>query len=369
MDKKAILVVDDMEINRVILQNFLNEDYEIILAEDGLEALDVLDHDYTNIGCILLDLLMPNLDGYGVLEGMAKRSLIGKVPVIIITGERDIDTEQKCFDLGASDFITKPFNAMIVKRRVNNQVRLSNYQKDLQHQVEVKTEELRKQAEKLKETNVKIIDILGNVVESRNLESGEHVKRVRGFARILGMQLMKDFPEYGLTKSRVEMIAQASALHDVGKIAISDAVLLKPGRLTDEEFEIMKTHTTKGCDILDNIHGIWTDDYKKTSYEICRHHHERFDGRGYPDKLAGEDIPLSAQIVSVGDVYDALVSERCYKKPFSKEEAYDMITNNKCGVFNPKLMTAFANCREEFEALADENEKKVVLRENDVVIN
>lgn len=365
--KKTILIVDDMEINRIILEEFLSEKYDVILASDGVEAVDKIDRLDGQIACILLDLMMPRMDGFGVLDEMSKRNLIGSIPVIVTTGERDIETEQKCFDLGASDFVQKPFNGQIIKRRVDNQVRLSNYHKDLEHQVEIKTIELQKQAEKLRKTNIKIIDILGNVVESRNLESGEHVKRVRGFARIIGLTLMENYPEYGLTRERVEMIAQASALHDVGKIAISDNVLLKPGRLTDEEFEIMKTHTTRGCEILDSIHGIWDEDYKKTSYEICRHHHERFDGRGYPDHLAGEDIPLSAQLVSVGDVYDALVSERCYKKPFSKAEAFEMITGGKCGVFNPKLMDCFAKCREQFEALADENAKEII-HENDVEI-
>jgi putative two-component system response regulator len=246
---------------------------------------------------------------------------------------------------------------------MRNIINLYSYQNRLEEKVEQQTEILMKQnrllkqqTAQLRENNVRIIDILGNVVESRNLESGEHIKRVKGFSRILGYQFMKDYPEYGLSETRVQMISEASALHDIGKIAIPDNVLLKPGRLTTEEFELMKSHTTRGCDILNGIEGIWEEDYRKTSYEICRHHHERYDGKGYPDHLKGEDIPISAQIVSVADVYDALVSERVYKDAYSKEEAFHMIINGECGVFSPKLLESFRHARLAFEKLADNND-------------
>lgn len=357
-----VLIVDDMEINRELLQEMLKDKYEIALAENGQQALQIMEKEKDKLAVVLLDLIMPEMDGFAVLEWMEEKKLIGEIPVIVISGETSAEAEKKCFDYGVSDFIKKPFSGAIVRRRIQNIANLFSYQNQLEEKVEMQTEVLRKQnktlqmqAKKLKENNIRIIDILGNVVESRNLESGEHVKRVKGFARILGYQLMKDYPEYGLTKERVEMIAEASALHDVGKIAIPDNVLLKPGRLTEEEFELMKSHTTRGCDILDHIEGIWEDDYRQTSYEICRHHHERYDGRGYPDRLAGEDIPLCAQIVSIGDCYDALVSERVYKSAFTKEEAFHMITHGECGVFSPKLMESFRNARKEFEYMADHN--------------
>lgn len=192
------------------------------------------------------------------------------------------------------------------------------------------------------------------MVECRNLESGEHVKRVKGFTRILAEQAMKDYPEYGLTPELIDMIFSASALHDVGKIAISDGILLKPGRLTKEEFDIMKTHTIKGCEVLEHIEDVWDETYGRISYEICRSHHERYDGRGYPDGLEGENIPVSAQLVSLADVYDALVSERVYKKAYSLEEAFRMIQAGECGVFSPKLLECFSRAREKFEQLAQE---------------
>ena len=358
--ENIVLVVDDMELNRELLEEMLKDEYEVILAENGKRAIELIQEYLERLSVVLLDLVMPEMDGFAVLKEMQKSQLITKVPVMVISGETS--EEAHCFDYGVTDFIQKPFNEKIVKKRIKNVVHLFAYQNELEDKVRMQTETLReqnqilqKQTEKLKENNIKIIDILGNVVESRNLESGEHVKRVKEFTRILGMQLMKDYPEYGLTEESVAMIAEASALHDVGKICIPDNVLLKPGRLTDEEFELMKTHTTQGCDILNNIHGIWEDDYKKASYEICRHHHERYDGRGYPDHLKGEVIPVSAQIVSIADVYDALVSERVYKAARSKDEAYDMIINGACGTFSPKLLESFRHARSDFEYLADHN--------------
>lgn len=357
-----VLVVDDMDMNRELLQEMLETDYTVIPAENGKKALEALERESDQIDAVLLDLVMPEMDGFAVLDVMREKEWISEIPVMVISGETSPEVEQKCLDMGVADFVRKPFNECVVKRRVKNTVELFSYQHELKEQVEKQTAMLKKQnrilqlqAEKLRENNIKIIDILGNVVESRNLESGEHIKRVKGFARILGLQLMEDYPEFGLTEEMVNMIAEASALHDVGKIAIPDNVLLKPGRLTDKEFELMKSHTTRGCDILNNIEGIWEDDYRKVSYDICRHHHERYDGRGYPDHLKGEDIPIAAQIVSIGDCYDALVSERVYKDAFSKEEAFHMIVHGDCGVFSPKLLESFRNAREKFEELADSN--------------
>lgn len=363
--KNRILVVDDMEMNRELLQEMLEADYDVVLAGDGKQAIEQLSELHDEIAIVLLDLVMPEMDGFEVLKVMNQKDWIKKIPVMIISGESSSEAEVRCFEYGVSDFIQKPFAEKIVKKRVENIVSLFSYQNSLEEKVEKQTAILKRQnkilqdrTEKLRETNIKIIDILGNIVESRNLESGEHVKRVKGFTRILGYQMMRDFPEYGLTDETVDMISEASALHDVGKIAIPDNILLKPGRLTDEEFEIMKSHTTKGCEILNNVEGIWqNDDYRRTSYEICRHHHERFDGRGYPDHLKEEEIPVSAQIVSVADVYDALVSERVYKKAFSLDEAFDMIVTGKCGTFSPKLLVSFRNIRSAFEEFAGHNKQ------------
>lgn len=356
--RNRVLVVDDAEMNRELLCAILEDEYDVEKAEDGEQALAIIQENIDEIDAILLDLQMPKLDGFGVLDVMREKDWINKIPVLIISAERAVDVESKCFELGIADFIHKPFEPSLVKNRIRNNVDLFGYKNHLEQKVEAQTEALRQQnkilamqAERLQETNDRIIEVLGTVVECRNLESGEHVKRVKGFTRILATQIMKDYPEYGLDKNTVEMITAASALHDVGKIAIPDKVLLKPGKLTDDEFALMKTHTTQGSDLLKQIEGIWDDDYQKMSYDICRHHHERYDGRGYPDGLKGEEIPISAQIVSVADVYDALVCERVYKAAFPKDKAFQMILDGECGTFSPKLMESFKKVKKDFEKL------------------
>ena len=358
--RNKILVVDDVELNRDILEEILKDDYTIVKAENGRRAMEIIKDSQEEIAVILLDLIMPELDGFGVLKVMKEKKWIDKIPVLIISGENSVETESKCFDYGISDFIKKPFDNALVRKRVKNVADLFLYKNHLEEKVRAQTETLRKQfkvlqiqADKLHRSNEKIIDILGTVVEYRNLESGEHINRVKGFTKIIAACLMKEYPEYGLTDELVDRISAASALHDIGKIAIPDHILLKPGRLTEEEFEYMKSHTTRGCDILSSIEGAWDASYGKLSYEICRHHHERYDGRGYPDGLKGEEIPIAAQIVSVADVYDALVTERVYKSAYSKDEAFHMIINGECGVFSPKLMECFRHVRKEFEELAD----------------
>ncbi len=359
--RNRILIIDDAEFNRDLLRVLLEDDYDIEEAGDGREAITILQEKWKQIDAVLLDLQMPVMDGYAVIECMKQNNWANKIPILVITSETSVEIENKCFELGVSDFVQKPFDAGMVKNRVKNMVELFSYKNELEKKVEKQTATLKSQyqilqmqATKLRDTNDRIIEILGTVVEYRNLESGEHIKRVKGFTRILAEYVMKNYPEYGLTESAIQTIEAASALHDVGKIAIPDKILLKPGRLTQEEFEYMKSHTTRGFDMLGTLEGIWDDDYRKVCNEICRYHHERYDGKGYPDGLVGEEIPISAQIVSVADVYDALVSERVYKNAYSKDEAFHMIINGECGVFSPKIMECFRQAKEKFEELVDQ---------------
>lgn len=357
--KNKILVVDDALMNRDILKEILKDTYDILEAEDGKSALEILDAENNEISAILLDLIMPVMDGFEVLEELNARKMIEKIPVLIISGENSTQNEQRCFELGIADFIGKPFNARLVRKRVQNAAEHYAYRNELEAKVEEQTNVLRKayrtlksQAEQLKRRNQDIIEILGTVVEYRNLESGEHVKRVGEYTRILAESFMVEYPEYDLTQDKIDVIVSASALHDIGKITIPDSILLKPGRLTKDEFEYMKSHTTRGCELLESMKNVLDPKYEKVSREICRHHHERFDGKGYPDGLEGDAIPLSAQLVSVADVYDALVNERCYKDAFSPEEAFRMIVNGECGVFSPRLMEVFRKVRSQFEKIA-----------------
>ena len=315
--RNKILIVDDIEINRELLAAILSDEYETIMAENGKKAMMLLEKLCDEVAVLLLDLNMSEMDGYAVLEELGKKPWGKNIATVIISGETTPQAENRCFELGVFDFIHRPFDNRLVKKRVRNAIDLYQYQESLEQKVEMQTEVLRKQnlllrtqAEQLKQGKEDVIDILGTVVEYRNLESGEHIKRVKGYTKILAEELMREYPEYNLTPEKIEKIVATSALHDVGKIAIPDSILLKPGRLTPEEFEYMKSHTTKGCDILNSFENVWDEEYRKFSYEICRYHHERYDGNGYPDGLRGEEIPVSAQIVSIADVYDALVNER-----------------------------------------------------------
>lgn len=355
-----ILVVDDVEINRDILKDILESEYEVVMAENGVEALRYIEENHDSLSLILLDIMMPEMNGFEVLDVLKDKEYYERIPIVVITGDDSSDSERRSLDYGVVDFVHKPFNETIVKLRVTNVINLFSYKNSLEDKVNRQNEtlikqyfQLKEQTAKLRESNEKMVDILGTIVETRNLESGLHVQRVKVYTGILAKYVMHNYPEYGLDDYAVDIMIHASALHDVGKIAISDSILLKPGRLTPEEFNEMKKHTTKGCDMLKNFEGVWNEEYMKVSSEICKYHHERYDGKGYPEGLVGDKIPISAQIVSIADVYDALVHERVYKKAIPREEAYNMIMNGECGTFSTKILDCFSKSKAEFEAVGD----------------
>ena len=360
------LVVDDVELNREILEEMLDNEYRIVNASDGMEALEAVDQYGKEIAVILLDLVMPKMDGMQVLEELGRRGLIDKIPVLIISGETDPKIEEKCLSQGVSDYIKKPFNNALVKHRVRNAEALNSSKFMLEEKVAEQTTKLREQAEtlrvknkQLEEMNGRTIELLGTVVEARSLESGTHIRRVKKFTRMLAEKMYELYPDCGLDEHEIDTISLASSMHDVGKIMIPDAVLNKPGKLTDEEFELMKTHTLRGCDVLENSRYMWEDDYYSYCWDICRYHHEKWDGRGYPEGLKEDEIPLAAQLVSVADCYDALTTERVYKKAFSTDEAFEMITTGKCGAFGPRIMECLYACRESFADYAEQNKSIV----------
>lgn len=347
MRKQQILIVDDEEINRVILRGLFQDEYEIVEAGNGEEAIaQIKNHD--KLVLILLDVVMPVMNGFGVLDYMKGNDLLEKIPVILITGETVIDSDDQAYAYGVADVMHKPFYPHIVKRRARNIIELYQNKYHMEERLKEQEEAIREQEKKLREGNEFMIDALSSVVEFRSLETGEHIRRIKYFTRIMLKYLMKYFPKYGLTPVQVDEIARASALHDIGKIGIPDAILLKPARLTPEEFEIMKTHTTIGCDLLERLRRDQLGEFYQYCYEICRYHHERWDGNGYPDHLVGDEIPISAQIVAVADVYDALVSPRVYKSVYANNIAYDMIMNGECGQFSPDVLECFALAKEDF---------------------
>ncbi len=337
MNKPSILIADDVELNIEILSDIFEDEYCIYSASDGNAAMDIIHKMNNELAALLLDVYMPEFSGIDVLKAMNRDNMLNKIPVLMITSDGSQQIENTCLDLGAVDFIKKPFTPSIVKARVRNAVNLYTYKNHLEEKVAAQT--LR-----IKYNNHRIVELMGNLVESRNLESGEHVQRVAAYSKQIATRLMHRYPEYGLTKKTIDVIAEAAVLHDVGKIAIPDAILLKPGKLTDEEFDTMKKHTTLGGAFVKKMNGIWDDEYSKAVYEITMYHHERYDGRGYPEGLAGDDIPISAQIVSVADVYDALIHERCYKAALPKKTACDMILGGQCGTISPKILDCFEEC-------------------------
>lgn len=333
MNKKTILIVDDIESNRMILAEIFKEEYQILEACDGAEAIKIINREPA-ISAVLLDLLMPEINGLGVLKEMNKNGKIKSIPVFLITAADSQEMLLEGYGLGAIDIITKPFMSHFLKHRINNVIELYSHRNELEDIVA-------KQIERLSNLNRSMVEMLATVIEFRDCESGQHVKRICGLTKTLMKEVSDEYPEYHLPKSEIDKIVMASILHDVGKISIPDNILNKPGRLTADEFEIMKQHTVKGCEILQKIPDMLDEDIYNYSYDICRHHHERWDGRGYPDGLSGDNISIWAQVVSVADVYDALTSERVYKKAFSHDTAVEMIFNGECGAFNPKVLTVF----------------------------
>lgn len=331
--KQKILIADDSEMNRELLAAILEEEYEIIQANDGVQAVDCLQRHAEEISLLLLDIVMPHMDGFEVLSYMNKEHWIDSIPVVIISSENSPIYIKRGYDLGATDFIEKPFDANMVLRRSANAILLGAKQRRMTSIVSNQIYE-REKSSKL------MINILSHIVEFRNGESGLHVLHIQTITEMLLRQLVqKENNRYALSKEQIRMITTASALHDIGKISIPDEILNKPGRLTAEEFAVIKGHSMAGANMLSELPLDQKEEpLVKTAYEICRWHHERYDGGGYPDGLKGEEIPVSAQVVALADVYDALTSERCYKDAYSHEKAIEMILAGQCGAFNPLML-------------------------------
>ena len=329
-EKEKILIADDSAMNRAILTEMLGDGYEILEAENGRQAVSIMQTN-VDIDLLLLDIMMPEMDGFDVLAMMNKYHWIDDIPVIMISAENASSYVERAYDLGATDYISRPFDMAIVRRRVINTLMLYAKQKRLVRLVAEQVYEKEK-------SNSTMINILSHIVEFRNGESGLHVLHIQTATDILLRTLVRKTDKYNLNAADISLISTASALHDIGKINIPASILNRPGKLTKEEFDTMKTHTTTGAEILDKLPFQQESPLVKTAYAICRWHHERWDGRGYPDGLKGEDIPIAAQVVAMADVYDALTSERCYKKAFGHDKAMEMILNGECGQFNPLLL-------------------------------
>ena len=357
-NKERILIVDDSEMNRMILADMLEDQYEILEAADGAQGISILQQMSSQISLVLLDIVMPEMDGFEVLAVMNQKKWIEDVPVIMISAESMPSYVQRAYELGVTDYISRPFDSLVVQRRVINTIMLYAKQRKL---IKMVTNQM---FEKEKNASL-MVTILSHIVEFRNGESGLHVLHIQTITELLLKSLLGKTDKYQLSHEDINMITMASALHDIGKIAIPSEVLNKPGRFTAEEYEVMKTHSAVGASMLKDLPFHQDELLVKVAYQICRWHHERYDGRGYPDGLKGEEIPISAQVVSMADVYDALTSERVYKKAFSHETALQMIQDGECGTFNPLLIECLLDVAdsllEEMKAasLTSKNEKEM----------
>ena len=344
--KQQVLIVDDAILNRELLSEMLGNDFRILEASNGAECIEKLKEYGAGISIVLLDMVMPVMDGYEVLDYMNKNHWIDDIPVIVISGENSESYVRKAYEMGVSDYISRPFDVKVVYQRVINTIKLYAKQRRL---IRMVTDQIYR-----RENNNKIlISILSHIVEFRNGESGSHVIHINKLTDMLLKELVGITDRYDITGDDIELIATASAIHDIGKIGIDDAILNKPGRLTDEEFEVMKTHTVIGARMLDDLDAYKGEKLLETAWQICRWHHERYDGNGYPDGLKGDDIPISAQVVSVADVYDALTSNRVYKRAFSHEKAMQMILDGECGQFNPVFLQCLVNIQDLIKAGLD----------------
>ena len=358
-EKPKILITDDSEINRALLKEILGDGYDYLEAEDGAAAVELM-RQRTDISLLLLDLMMPGMDGFDVLRVMKYHAWLDEIPVIVISATEDTANIERAYDLGVTDYIRRPFERIMILRRVKNVLMLYAKQKRL-------TRLVTDQVYEKEHNSVLMISILSHVVEFRNSESGLHVLHIRTLTDLLLHRLVQKTDRYQLDESDIARISTASALHDIGKIVIPEEILNKPGRLTAEEFAIIKNHTVAGAQMLQDLGQAiaQAEPLLQVAHAICRWHHERWDGRGYPDGLAGDDIPISAQIVSMADVYDALVSKRVYKAAYSPDTAVQMILHGDCGQFNPLLLECLVEIQDVLKAeiVGRENESELAAAE------
>lgn len=336
----SILIVDDNATSRGLLKVIFRDKYKILEAHNGREALQILTQDYHSVAIILLDVLMPVMDGLGVLRILQEKKILNRIPVVLITSEESSTLEKEAYMLGASEVISKPFDNVVVSHRVDNLIELYVYKNRLEAMV-------RQQTRRISMMNDRMIEVMCEVVESKEEESPEHINNVKKYTKMLAVKLQEEYPEYGLDDRQIELIVKACVLHDIGKVAIDDLVLKKTTKLTEDELQVLYSHTTKGSEMVREMADIQDEEYFQVCYDICRFHHERYDGEGYPDGLKGDEIPLSAQIVGLADTYDKLTSDNVRRRAYGNKEAVQMILDGECGEFSPKLLECFSKIQDE----------------------
>ena len=379
MRSKILIAVNDDDTREILEEMFEETDFEAVPVETGTEASKVIDGEGKNLALVILDTDLPEISAQDIAKKISDSEFSAAIPIFVVSEDTSLKMEKSMLKAGATDFRKKPFDSNLVKKKLLKFIELYSVNELLAAE-RVKTKTLEKQNELLKsesgaandaasgagsapvaggasKAEIKnftrmhdnLIELVGRIIEYRNPENHSHVRRMKGLVKIMGKHMIELYPEYGLTLEKVDMIVSAASIHDLGKQAIPDSVILKPGRFTNDEYELMKSHTLKGIDLLDSIRGCWDDEYDRIVRKIVRSHHEKYDGGGYPDGLKGDDIPIEAQLISIADTYDALVNDRVYKKAYPKDVAFNMIMAGECGVFPPKILECFKVCRGELE--------------------
>lgn len=353
MEKDKIIIVDNDKFTGGMLKKMFAEKYSTEVFTDGVTALGYINLNSDDVVMLILRLNMPQIDARDFIKALDQKNIMSDVPKVIIADSFADDVSNECYNLGVMALISKPFAPVIVKRRLESILDLYTSNHRLQYMVDRQVRLISDQNSKLKKYQNKLIETLSDILEFRNLEPNLHVQRIEQITELIANSFSNLYPVYQLTSEKIETIVNASVLHDIGKICIPDNILLKPGRLSDQEFELVKSHTTKGCEIVERLEMIEEHDFAEVCRQIVRHHHERFDGSGYPDGLVGEEIPLPAQIVSLADAYDGLVSNSIYKRGYSHEKAYNMIMNGECGAFSDHMLGALTKVRKQIEGIYD----------------
>lgn len=348
MSKKKVIVIDDVELNRVILGEAFKNEYEVVEAENGSVGLQKIKENQDDIAAVFLDIIMPEMDGFGVLQELNINTLIQRIPVFLITTDATSSVIERAYDYGAVDVIPKPFNTMIIKRRVQNMIEFFEAKRHSDSDIVQIDQMLQMQREDLNHAVGSLIGHICEAIESRNVEETPHNRSARQITKILAEQFAYDHPEYGLKEDIIEAIANASVLHDLGKLFVREDILTKPEKLTNEEMEIIKAAPKAGVKILSEVQGI-PEPFFTFAKEICRSHMERFDGSGYPEGLKENQIPISAQIAGAAEAYEVLISKRVYKKAYSHDEAIKMIADGECGAFNPEIVASLKKAADNLE--------------------
>lgn len=346
----TILIIEDVELNRVLLKQMFEQEYQIVEKENGKLGIEYLKEHLEEIAIVLLDVKMPVMDGYQVMEYMKKNGWMTHIPVILITDDEEGNAMERGYGLGATDVIFKPFRRHIVIQRVNNVIELYRHKNHLEEMVKRQTEELSRQYEKLREHHEHLIEVMHDIIEYRHTEASKHIKYVQGYTSILLHHFACLYPKSKMTEEKINMIVQATQMHDVGKITLPDSLISRQGRLSDFEMDMLKEHTTKGERIMQVMTEFEREEYQEICRNVCLYHHEKYDGRGYPFGLKKDRIPIEAQIVALADMYDALVNSPARKEIETKEEAYSMLLSGSCGVLSPKMKACLESAKEELEA-------------------